>query len=376
MKHIGKIPCPIWGEQDGGIVKFVSSHPDGLIFYQIYSPRAGGYVQIGNQEHSFDIVKIYLDNLSPRSKANLSHRVFRHNWNLGLLRLQTPLQRRFDLMFFYGFPIKSNEQILPVTLITLESVLLEQPSAEQRLLTFMQELVWQVDRSVKSFVVTQDERDTYSDYLWAAAACATKSEMEEFWHLAQERGWVLEKPAPATLAYNPAKAILTLDGRLWVEEQVRIQGVGHQGFVAMWFDEDMNEIYQQNIAPAITAAGYEPHRIDDDPDHSDNLVDRILAAIRQSRFVVADFTCGFVQDNDGTEVYMDRGGVYYEAGFAYGIGTPVIYTCRTDVVKHLHFDIRQFNHLLWKDGDEFARKLQFRIERQFSRGPMAQPNQL
>lgn len=379
MAYSGKIPCPLWGEQEGGFVDYLNvsqlSDLNGFVFYRIYSPRAGGFLHIGNQEQSFEYVKVFLDTLTPRNKANLSYRVFRHNWNFGTLRLQTPFKQRFDRFLLYQIQTDPDEQFLEVTPDTLASGLLEQPPAEQRLLAFMRELVWQVDRSVTSFAVTQDERDTYSDYLWAAAACATKSEMEEFWLLAQERRWVKEKPTPSTLARNPTNAILTLEGRLWVEEQERIQGVGRQGFVAMWFDEGMKKIYQQYIAPAITAAGYEPYRIDDDSDHSDNLVDRILAAIRQSRFVVADFTCGSVYDDKGTKIFLDRGGVYYEAGFAYGIETQVIYTCRADVVDHLHFDIRPLNHLVWKDGEDFARQLQPRIERQFGRGPMFKPNQ-
>ena len=46
----------------------------------------------------------------------------------------------------------------------------------------------------------------------------------------------------------------------------------------------------------------------------DKIDDEIIGEIRRSRFLVADFTHG----DKGA-----RGSVYYEAGFAYGLGLPV-----------------------------------------------------
>ena len=42
----------------------------------------------------------------------------------------------------------------------------------------------------------------------------------------------------------------------------------------------------------------------------------------------------------------NRGGVYYEAGFAHGLGLPVIFMCRDG--DELHFDVRQYNCIFWK----------------------------
>ena len=36
----------------------------------------------------------------------------------------------------------------------------------------------------------------------------------------------------------------------------------NQAFVAMWFDESMEDAYEMGIAPAIRGTGYEPLRID------------------------------------------------------------------------------------------------------------------
>ncbi|MGD0585998.1 MAG: hypothetical protein ABSA86_09535, partial [Oryzomonas sp.] len=85
-----------------------------------------------------------------------------------------------------------------------------------------------------------------------------------------------------------------------------------QGFVAMWFDESMRLVYDTSISVGILNAGYKPHRVDL-RQHNDKIDDEIIAQIRSSRFVLADFT-------------DQRGGVYYEAGFAKGLGLEVIWS--------------------------------------------------
>jgi hypothetical protein len=57
----------------------------------------------------------------------------------------------------------------------------------------------------------------------------------------------------------------------------------------MWFDTSMTPIYDQAFDPAIRAAGYHPIKIDL-KHHNNKIDDEIIAEIRQSRFVVADFT--------------------------------------------------------------------------------------
>ena len=97
-------------------------------------------------------------------------------------------------------------------------------------------------------------------------------------------------------------------------------------FIAMWFDESMNDAWAA-IEKGIRAAGYEPLRIDQ-KQHNNKIDDEIVAAIRRSKFVVSDFT-------------KQRGGVYFEAGFAKGLGLEVIWLCRKDEIGEVHFDTRQ-----------------------------------
>jgi hypothetical protein len=105
-------------------------------------------------------------------------------------------------------------------------------------------------------------------------------------------------------------------------------------FVAMSFDSSLDLAFDDGIMKALEGdCGYLANRVDRRP-HNDNITDRILAGIRGAQFVVADFT-------------LQRQGVYYEAGFAEGLGRTVIRTCRDTDFDNLHFDTRQFFHLKW-----------------------------
>ena len=104
----------------------------------------------------------------------------------------------------------------------------------------------------------------------------------------------------------------------------------------------------------------EAQRIDR-KEHSNKIDDEIIAEIRRSRFVVADFTC---------EREKVRGGVYYEAGFALGLGLPVIWTCRKDCLDYLHFDTRQYNHIVWETPEELYARLKARIGAFIGDGPL------
>ena len=81
--------------------------------------------------------------------------------------------------------------------------------------------------------------------------------------------------------------------------------------------------------------------------------------------MVADFT----QGEDGA-----RGGVYFEAGFAQGLGIPVIYSCHKDSIDKLHFDTRQYAHIVWKNSKELRVGLLNRIRARIVNGPGLRTN--
>lgn len=200
------------------------------------------------------------------------------------------------------------------------------------------------------------------DLYLSALAWSESTVQRELWTLAGylcEQKWIREIDSiPSVDGY---RCRVTVDGYARIGEQATSIDPA-QCFVAMWFDSGMDDVYQKAIAPAIRDAGYEPVRIDQREDLVDKIDDAIVAEIRRSHFLVADFTHG----KKGA-----RGGVYYEAGFAHGLDKRVIFMCRKDKFDEIHFDTRQYNTIEWTD-DDFAglkKRLTDRIVAAIGEGP-------
>lgn len=158
-----------------------------------------------------------------------------------------------------------------------------------------------------------------------------------------------------------SKAVtLTVEGSDHIAGMEIVNKTSSQAFVAMWFDESLDVAWTEAIKPAIDDAGYTALRIDEQ-EHLGKIDDQIIEEIRKSRFLVADFTHG----DDGA-----RGGVYYEAGFAHGLEIPVIFTCRKDAIDHVHFDTRQYSHVLWENPKQLRERLNSRITTVIGQGPI------
>jgi hypothetical protein len=141
---------------------------------------------------------------------------------------------------------------------------------------------------------------------------------------------------------------LTLDGWNRLQPPGRPGGKPGQCFIAMWFDPTMDEV-ELEIANAVEDSGFKrPLRIDK-KEHNNQITDELLAAIRDSEFIIADVT-------------EHRPNVYYEAGFAKGLGREVIYCCRKDNFENRHFDVSTINHVVWDDPADLRKKLAARIK--------------
>ncbi len=158
----------------------------------------------------------------------------------------------------------------------------------------------------------------------------------------------------ASLAYitsDPVKGgwecRLTLEGWKRVSE-LRTKGRGSsQAFVAMSFAPELEEVWTAGIQPALKDAGWDPMRVDK-LEHNEKICDRIVAEIRRSGLIVADFS-------------GDRPGVYFEAGYGLGLGLPVIWCVRSSELKAVHFDTRQYNHIAWETPEDLRRRLHDRV---------------
>jgi nucleoside 2-deoxyribosyltransferase len=137
---------------------------------------------------------------------------------------------------------------------------------------------------------------------------------------------------------------VTAEGWAYLDEHNRSNVISDQAFVAMAFADELKAAWKDGIEPALSRAGYRPYRVDAKP-HIDRIDAKIVSEIRNSRLVVADVT-------------TQRPGVYFEAGFAIGLGLPVFWSVRKDDLAKVHFDTRQYNHIVWETPADFGEQLE------------------
>jgi hypothetical protein len=82
-------------------------------------------------------------------------------------------------------------------------------------------------------------------------------------------------------------------------------------FARKFSNTDLDKVFEECLRPAVEETGYELRMVT----QRAGLVDAIIEdEIRRCRFLVADLS-------------DDNAGAYWEAGFAEGLGKPVIYVC-------------------------------------------------
>lgn len=155
------------------------------------------------------------------------------------------------------------------------------------------------------------------------------------------------KPDPTASIFK-RKVKLTLNGWKLIEEIRKTKVDSNQAFVAMWFDDSMDLYYKKGIKPALEKTDFNPIINVKEIQHNEQIDDLIIAHIRKSGLLIADFT-------------GNRPAVYYEAGFAKGLNIPVIWLCRKSNEGDLSFDTRQYNHIVWNDEKDLQSQLITRI---------------
>ena len=136
---------------------------------------------------------------------------------------------------------------------------------------------------------------------------------------------------------------LTLDGWEQYEAEKRGEFQGNYGFIAMQFgDSELDPFVKEVVKPAVKEGlGYD--LVDMRDVGRAGVIDNIMRTqIRDAAFVIVDLT-------------HDNSGAYWEAGYAEGLGKPVLYLCektKFDEQKP-HFDTNHCTTVLWsRDDDE------------------------
>ena len=153
---------------------------------------------------------------------------------------------------------------------------------------------------------------------------------------------------------NPYEHIrITAKGWFRINELKRSSRLSDSAFVAMWFDDCMDK-YRKAAIKAVSHCGYKPIMIDQ---HEFNgfIIDQVISLIGRSRFLIADLSCkSEIDDPTNSKVRRGvRGGVYWEAGIAYGMGKTVIQTCQSsdESKRRVHFDLDQYQTIFWTEDE-------------------------
>jgi hypothetical protein len=112
--------------------------------------------------------------------------------------------------------------------------------------------------------------------------------------------------------------------------------------MAMQFGEDVLDAVYQDFKAAVEETGFNLFKLDEKP-RAGLIDDRLRVEILGSRFLIADLTHG-------------NQGAYWEAGYAEGLGKPVIYTCEKKKFHDktgggTHFDTNHHLTVLWEPED-------------------------
>ena len=299
--------CPIWGTPVEQIIRY----PEGDIASVVLgSPRTDGNYEIATQ--TID----YVGTLDLSQKTRLTTMIIEERRKTGRTPVVTPQLIKDAKRATPHPPHMRAERLLRFLVNTPHAV--GEQFENQRVIEAPQSSAWSESKS--------------------------PTEVQFLVNYLENKGWLKK-------VRNGYEFIITVNGYERVAEQATKRDLS-QCFVAMWFDDSMKQAYEEGIKKAVEACGYTSMKIDE-KQHLNKIDDEIIAEIRRSRFVVADFT------HDAEKGV--RGSVYYEAGFAYGLGLPVIYSCHKDLEKELHFDTRQYPHILWEKPEDLYTRLTERI---------------
>ncbi len=325
------VTCPIWGTPTTS----ENYRTDDNI--NVDSPRAGGkYWMDGRSQQRFTNLTDEPDkNQTDRMKARLT------TWLVEQRRLgiDRPKIHEYEIDEVFGRPDMSVH------------------ARADQLLKYIQSKSAYIGAQ---FRFTKNDESPVSQELFAYTESTNQHELFYLINYLVAQNWLNE--LSETFGYLDVE--ITVDGYSRIAEIEGEVTIASRAFVAMWLHESMNQAWEAGIKPGIEDSGYEAVRIDRQ-EHINKIDDQIIAEINRSRFIVADFT----QGTDGA-----RGGVYYEAGYAHGLGIPVIFTCRRDVLDSVHFDTRQYNHIVWEKPEELRKNLTDRIDAVIGDGPRRSDN--
>jgi hypothetical protein len=152
-------------------------------------------------------------------------------------------------------------------------------------------------------------------------------------------GWLHQDLAVFPDGKSATDLQLTMRGWQEWEEITKGKRSNNRGFIAMQFgDPKLDKFINEVVKPGIMSRlGLHIERVDDNPEAG--IIDnRMRQLIQDAAFVIADLTHG-------------NSGAYWEAGYAEGLGKPVIYLCEKKAFedRNIHFDVNHCMTVMWSE---------------------------
>lgn len=159
---------------------------------------------------------------------------------------------------------------------------------------------------------------------------------------------------------------LTLDGWELYEAEKQGQVVGKYGFIAMKFGDPILDAFVENTVKPSVQDGIGYALVDLRDVARAGVIDNILREqIRDAAFILVDLT-------------HDNSGAYWEAGYAEGLGKPVVYLCEQNKFDNAktHFDTNHCTTVLWSTDkqEQFRADLIATLRRSLNLFPPSESN--
>ena len=121
-------------------------------------------------------------------------------------------------------------------------------------------------------------------------------------------------------------------------------------FLAYKFEDNIRDSFNELSDDIHSKLEYEPIVVNQSiTSHDEKIGDKIIGELKSCRFLIADLS-------------HHSNNVYYEIGYAMGMGIPVILTCKKEFMDKLAFDISQYPVFEWSNENELKEKVIDRIK--------------
>lgn len=119
-------------------------------------------------------------------------------------------------------------------------------------------------------------------------------------------------------------------------------------FIAMDFNLPEKENIKDSIRNCLLPK-YDASTVADTK-HTEYITEKIMVGIKNCKFMVADFS------------NPNNAGVYFEAGYARGLGKHVIHVVPKNKLKELHFDTLQIIHIAYSNYEDLKDQLRTKVD--------------